>query len=223
MNTYQLVASLVGSLAWPVAALVILFFLRRPLAVMLKGGRLKIVKAGPSGVELEYFDEKIEEARRELSRTSDLTSPTPPAPGPRPGSMNELKLRANAELLAMQIDADFLVEMHQLIELKPAAAVISSFKRLTDLLRVIIKIKDPESAKENSYISAMELARRALTLGVITQPEMSAIEELAEGRNIVLRGRSRAIDEKRAIAYTAIVYGLLKSITDRMAISSVPD
>lgn len=72
-------ASLVRSLAWPIAAVVIIVVLRAPLARALSGP-VKRWKAGPSGVEIEYWEQAIDEVRAELDQSPELSTTTPAPP-----------------------------------------------------------------------------------------------------------------------------------------------
>ncbi|TMR97559.1 hypothetical protein [Nonomuraea basaltis] len=65
MSGFQLVASLVGSLAWPVAVVVAVVVLRRPLAAVL--GRAKRVEAAGVAVELAEVEQARESVEEELA------------------------------------------------------------------------------------------------------------------------------------------------------------
>lgn len=68
MSGFQLVASLVGSLAWPVAVVVAVWVLRRPLAATM--GRAKRVEAAGVAVELAEVEQARESVEEELAQAS---------------------------------------------------------------------------------------------------------------------------------------------------------
>lgn len=116
MNMLEFVASLVQSLAWPVAAVVIVLVLRAPLARALSGP-VKRWKAGPSGVEVEYWEETIEAARAELEQAA-------PAAAALPGVDNDLV---------------------RLVEVSPRAAVMEAFARIEGELRDLVPREETEA------------------------------------------------------------------------------
>ncbi|MEV0149711.1 MULTISPECIES: hypothetical protein [unclassified Nonomuraea] len=68
MSGFELVASLVGSLAWPVAVVVAVVVLRRPLASAM--GRAKRVEAAGMAVELAEVEQAREDVEEELAQAS---------------------------------------------------------------------------------------------------------------------------------------------------------
>ncbi|MEQ4723796.1 hypothetical protein [Nonomuraea sp. B19D2] len=70
MSGFQLVASLVGSLVWPVAVVVAVWVLRRPLAAAL--GRTKRVEAAGIAVELAEVEQAREDVEQGLAKAEPL-------------------------------------------------------------------------------------------------------------------------------------------------------
>ncbi|GAA1770141.1 hypothetical protein [Nonomuraea bangladeshensis] len=66
MSGFQLVASLVGSLAWPVAVVVAVVVLRRPLAAVM--GRAKRLEAAGVAVELAEVEQARESVEEGLAQ-----------------------------------------------------------------------------------------------------------------------------------------------------------
>ncbi|MEV3981740.1 hypothetical protein [Nonomuraea sp. NPDC049758] len=66
MSGFELVASLVGSLAWPVAVVVAVWALRRPLAAAI--GRVKHLEAAGVAVELAEVEQAREGVEEELAQ-----------------------------------------------------------------------------------------------------------------------------------------------------------
>ncbi|MEU5863530.1 hypothetical protein ABZ815_20335 [Nonomuraea sp. NPDC047529] len=66
MSGFELVASLVGSLAWPVAVVVAVWALRRPLAAAI--GRVKHLEAAGVAVDLAEVEQARESVEAELAQ-----------------------------------------------------------------------------------------------------------------------------------------------------------
>lgn len=95
MDTFQFIASLVGSLAWPAAAVGMTIFLRRPLIDLLR----RTVSAEGFGAKLtfaarlEQVREVVEQAREEQSpdlRSHSDNAATPGLPPPTQEALREL-------------------------------------------------------------------------------------------------------------------------------------
>jgi hypothetical protein len=125
VDTKQFVASLVSSLAWPVAVVVILLLFREQLRKLLDTP-LKRLKAGPSGVELE-FDRIISEAAAQVE----------PLPQLEPARES-----ATADL------ADVAA-------LSPAAAVLDGFTRVEEKLRTRLRDAGDQRADEQRGAMAL--------------------------------------------------------------------
>lgn len=194
----QFISSLVQSLAWPGAAVAMVFAFRRPLSRILSSRPVKIFKAGPQGLEVEFFDEKLQEAQAELSEAIASQPAEPSTPSPLPGGA----------------ESDFVTEMQQLAEVSPPAAVMASFARLERVLRDAVVSVDGEGAggRPTRFLSARALARKAREQGLISQPELAAFDDVAVLRNVVAHGDNADLDKERALAYVDLVRQMIISI-----------
>lgn len=95
MSAPEFISSLVDSLAWPAAVIAMVVILRSPLSGLLTGP-VKRWKAGPSGVEVAYWEEQLSEARRDLEESPDLVG-VEKQPGLAPDGLVE-ELRPLTEL-----------------------------------------------------------------------------------------------------------------------------
>lgn len=200
----QFISSLTHSLAWPIAAVVMVFAFRKPLTKIMGDRTVKALKAGPQGFSVEFFDETIDEVRTELedsekpeSEESTEKPSAPPPPGENTG------------------EKDFMAEMQQLAEISPAAVVTQSFARLERTLRVAVNSaespgRDGDAVK---FISARQLARKARDQGIISSAELFAIDEIAGLRNVIAHEGNVDIDKERALSYADLVRQLLFSIS----------
>lgn len=170
------------------------FILRRPLVDMLQRGRLKRLKAGPSGLEVEYFDEKLQEARAELGenpvqQAEPVISPAPPMNG-------------------QVVRDDFLDEMRQLAEVAPSAVILESFARLERTLRDAVE----SNAEARRPASIVALARQAVEQGLLTDSEFAAFKDITVLRNVVAHTSTANLDAERALEYAAIARQLIIAI-----------
>ena len=200
MNWLEFISSLVGSLAWPVLAFLIVIILRQPLAKMLTQRPVKVVEAGPTGVRIEYVDEKLEEAQSELVEARAEK---------RDADGQKAELSGDAD----QAPDDFMVEMEQLAAVAPSAAILESFARLEMVLRNGLEEQYlKEVAPQRRFASARQLARFAVKRGLITESEAAAFDDVAVVRNLIAHGQARDIDAERALYYVSIVRQLMISI-----------
>jgi len=200
MNWLEFISSLVGSLAWPVLAFLIVIILRQPLAKMLTQRPVKVVEAGPTGVRIEYVDEKLEEAQSELVEARAAK---------RDADGQKAELSGDAD----QAPDDFMVEMEQLAAVAPSAVILESFARLEMVLRNGLEEQYlKEVAPQRRFASARQLARFAVKRGLITESEAAAFDDVAVVRNLIAHGQARDIDAERALYYVSIVRQLMISI-----------
>jgi hypothetical protein len=178
MNGLEFVASLVNSLAWPAAVAVIVLALRTPLANAVSGP-VKRWKAGPSGVEVEYWEQAIEEARAELEQSPEVGSDRTALPG---------------------LDD----ELARLVEVSPRAAVMEAFARIESEM---VTLLDGDS--ETVRVGGTRLARMAHEQGRISDETLKAIEGMAVLRNLAAHGRSGEIDTTRALEFVVLADAVL--------------
>jgi hypothetical protein len=118
VETKQFIASLVSSLAWPVAVVIIVLLFREQLGKLLDAP-LRSLKAGPSGVELE-FD-------RTISEVAAQVEPLPQLEPPRESATADL-----ADVAA----------------LSPTTAVLDGFARVEEKLRARLRDAGDQRADE---------------------------------------------------------------------------
>jgi len=202
----EFISSLVGSLAWPVAVVTLVAITRKPLSKML--GKLsersvKKFEAGATGVKIEYFDEKLEEARTELEEARierpDLSIEQPVLPPSEP-----------AKVPGSVYASDFMYEMRQLAEVAPSAAVLESYARLERVLRETLET-DTDKHRRPAYVR--ELVRRAVEKGLIAPSEALVFDDVAVLRNLVAHSSTADLDVQRALSYCAIIGVLIESLT----------
>jgi hypothetical protein len=168
---------------------------RKPLVRILSSRPVKTLEAGPKGLKVEFFDEKLAEARTELEEAATPEVPSPPSPATPP------------------VSTDFVTEMQQLAEVAPTAVVLESFARLERVLRDAVDKVDGDGQKPTRPVSVRALARRAVELGLMSAPELSAFDDVAVLRNVIAHGGTTELDKGRALAYADVVRQLIISLS----------
>ena len=153
MDVLEFVSSLVGSLAWPVAVVVLVWVLRPELKHLAAGG-VRRWKAGP--VEIEYWDRERSEVRESIRREL-------------PAAVGE-----GGELAAA---GGLVEELAEVVEAAPAAAVLEAFTRIEVELRRIVEAGGVE-ADGLERMAARQLAHVAFRHGLVTAESVNAVEGL---------------------------------------------
>jgi hypothetical protein len=138
MGWMEFVSSIVGSLAWPVAAVITASVFRKQLREVL-GTRLHKIKAGP--VEMELFDRKLAETEAEVD----------PIPGPAKTS----------GALPEGVAAD----LGSIVATSPAAAVMEAHARVERRLREILSDAGMNDTRPGVRQLARTAAEKGLITG----------------------------------------------------------
>ena len=184
----EFTVALVDAAAWPVAVLVLAILFRGALHA-LASGEVRRWKAGPSGVEFEYWDHEAaavkEAVREELPSAIDK---------------------------AFELESPLIDQLHRVAQETPAAAIIQAFATVEAELRRIVVTGGPTAEAEASRMSARRLAVLALDADLITPESASAIEGLTVLRNLSAHGQAHQLDAGRAAEYLlladAVMYAL---------------
>jgi len=187
VNWMQFTSSIIGSIAWPLAAVVLALTFRASIRKLLLGP-VKRVKAGP--VEMEYWDRATSSARQELRRAREGEN------GP----------------LSAQISPTHALqrELRELAKADPAAAVLEGYERIERELREVLRRR---RIHFESAMSAPELAELARQHGVIKQEAANAVEGLTVLRNLAAHGAAdQGLSVQRAVEYVNLVAAVLYSL-----------
>lgn len=194
MNGLAFAASLVQSLAWPAAVVVIVIFLRKPIRTVLSQALLRRVKAGP--LEME-FDQVQAEVRDELARSPELADAQVPASASQ----------------AVAPVSSLREELSTLAELSPASAIGEASKRIEiRLAEMLDDSGDPPRRK----LAIRAMARLARERGLISDETLAAIEGMSVLRNLVAHVRGD-IDVDRALDYLALADAVLYALRAKPA------
>ena len=195
MEWLEFAARLTEALAWPLAALAGILLLRQPLSRLLSSQRVKRLKAGPGGVELEYWDAAVEEAKNELAADVRRERTLPKVVG------------APEEEVAGR---PFREEMRTLARIAPRAVVLESFSRLEQLLRTELGVEVAPS--RSGFVSIRTLGRLAEERRLLTPRERAVLEDLIPLRNAAAHSAADDLDEARAIEFSELVRQLIIAV-----------
>lgn len=182
----EFIAFLIGSLAWPMAVLAMAWMFRSSLGRLLSGD-IKRWKAGPAGVEVEYWEKAIAEARQELAQD---------------------RASAPAEVAAAEEGPrEFRHEMTELAEISPRSAVLESFRRVELQLRSMLERVGVEQVRPTG---ARMMAETALQHGLSTAATVDAIRGMSTLRNLAAHGHEDSeIDQVRAVEFIDLAEAVL--------------
>lgn len=201
MNGWQFVASVVGSVAWPAAIVLLAVLFRRSVRQLLTGD-VKRWKAGPSGLEVE-FQESLPAIRREVEKGREAV-PGPPA-------------AAAAETAAAPGDStpdvtpSFREEMLEVAKRSPRAAVLESYDRLEALLREKLKASGLDTRRLPT-LGAPGLADLARLRGLITPETETAVNGLTVLRNLTAHDRESELSYEKAVEFIDLVMAIMFAV-----------
>jgi hypothetical protein len=196
MSWLEFISSMTNALAWPLIVAIVLFGFRRAITRLLPD--LRRLKAGPTGVEMEW-ERKLEEVREELKAA--------------PMTDEEVRARIEKEaanvLAFEQTSGGFLREIEDLAKVSPTAAVLEAYRRLEAVLRRAIRERHPDIPDRDVTLTS-RLIKLAIDDGLIRPQENAALQDLRILRNRLAHGaETRSIDYGQAMEYAELVRQLI--------------
>jgi hypothetical protein len=184
MSGLEFTAALVKSLAWPVAIMILAFIFRPSIHRALLQG-IRRWKAGPGGIEVEYFETKVEELEQAVAREVFV-----------------------AQEPINESDASLLNELEEVARISPSAAVGEAYSRVEGALREAAQTAGLDTARVVGR-RLVDIARRGQ---LITEETASAVEGMAVLRNLAVHGGVADLDQRRAKEYLALADATLYAI-----------
>ena len=204
MSGFQLTASLVSSLAWPIVAVAVLIFVwfkRHVISELInlhsthEGRALKRLRAGP--VELEW-DQLIETTVKQITDIEPEPLSARKTREPEPASAR--KTRVSEELL-------------HLSRRNPTAAILEAFDRVDEKLRAILVNPKELVDGEPATPSFNAMAFRAFSQKRISGEIFNAMNNLGRLRNEAAHRVGRDdITSEQAYEYLVIVDQVLEAL-----------
>jgi hypothetical protein len=189
-----------AALAWPLIVAVILLSFRKSISRLLPD--LRRLKAGPTGVEMEW-ERKLEEVREELEAV------------PMTDEETRARIEAEAANTLSEIEPSsktFLREIDDLAKVSPSAAVLEAYRRLEAVLRRAIRERHPDLPDRDLTLTS-RLIKLAVNDGLILPQQTIALNDLRVMRNSLAHGaETRSIDYGQAIEYAELVRQLIIQI-----------
>jgi hypothetical protein len=183
----EFISKVVGSLAWPTAAGVAAWRLKKPLTKLLKGRRLGAVKAGGFEATLTPVEKALDEAKESV--TAIVTQP--------PLDDVEVEQRTDAERYATVDDQpletgittgrDDDSRLYEIAAVSPIGAVVSSFQRIEVALAesaVVLGHRDDFRASLNTNLVRLK------SEGVLDDGDLNTIAQLQKIRDLALHTAS---------------------------------
>jgi hypothetical protein len=201
VDTKQFIASLVSSLAWPAAVVVVVLLFREQI-VRLLAEPMKRLKAGPVDIEFDRIAATVE---AQLGPASEGAS------GESQQLGAQISFDAKLDIARQSAPGSALRDLAERAEIWPSGAVIEGFGRVEEELRNHLEAAGhPQSL--STRLGAVALARRARDAQIITPETFEAVEGLAVLRNMSAHGRGADVTQERALDYLALVDGVLFAI-----------
>jgi len=179
----QFVASIVQSIAWPVAMVVLALTFRTPLTELIQ--RLTAIK-GP-GVEV------VAEAR--LSAASAVVSAVA-------DSVHESRVGAPQDQFGFE-------HLWALAETQPASAVLQAYEVVEIVLRGILGA--PELGSGDNYLPT-KAVRVAAEKGLVEESSIAAVDGLAVLRDLVVHGGAGDVTSQKAGEYVSLVFATVYAL-----------
>lgn len=182
MSWLEFTAAIIGSLAWPIVALVAIILLRKPLVGLIPLLR----RAKYKDLELE-FGEEVRELRQEAEAT---LRPLTTAPGP------------------VGPEEDSLL---QLASVSPRSAVVEAWRLVESSARRAIESRGV-SAEGGRSLTGPQLTRTLGLAEVLDNPTRGLMDRLRMLRNQAVHADDFFVDEASAREYVQIALALARRI-----------
>ena len=188
MNVLEFISAVVSALAWPIAVIIAVVVLRRPLRHLLS--RLETFK-GP-GVEAT-FQRQVEEAKEEAALA------VAGLPSVQEGDKSQQERLEYSDLL-------------RLADVSPRAAILETWLRIESTLTDVAMRMDVSADTRRGPLSLMEALERHGTIA----PEVgSALRRLRNLRNVAVHTQDLDISKDSVVDYIETANFILRSLKER--------
>lgn len=167
----EFVASLVGSLAWPLAVVGAVVLLRKQLAAAFRDRAVEAFELGPGGIKLSLVDRVLKDAGAAITSASVSAD--------QPAQLGEH---------AASRDRD---ELHQLAAISPNAAILDAFARVERALSAVV-----DRGPGAGFLPARRLAQLAVEQRWLSPEVAVSVEDLSRLRNAVAHGEGYVTREQ---------------------------
>jgi hypothetical protein len=189
MTWMQFIASMVGSLAWPIAIIVILVVFHRPLVRVIESLRRLSYK----GIDIDFGQELAKVAATPAAEAL-LKAPVEPA-----------KVDDHTEAASGTLDSDINPEIATLVAISPAAAVVQAWQQIEHSLRDAMKrLGFDKRLQDGNYLRQTVLLRDG---GYIDDETSRLLNSLRKLRNQATHApeTGQIINSEDALDYARLV------------------
>lgn len=189
MNWMAFVASLVGSLAWPIAATVIVLVFRKELKKLIPD--IRHFKAGPLAADFGRALEEVEEQVEDVEEAEDLPQ---------------------REFLVMPPDP--LEIAVKLADTHPPAAVVEGWKVFEEELREGSRRMNLDGS---ARLSDRRLLKDLIQRDLLPKGIDRTVDELRRLRNVAAHNPALALSKSQALEYVDVLRRIIYLVRDRLA------
>jgi len=190
MDILGFIASIIGSLAWPLVVLLCVFLLRKPLAQLI----LLVRELKYKGLEID-FGERLEQLEEQADRDS-LPSIQPVA------EMGQ----------APSPEVRYWETIERLTEISPRAAIAEAWRRVEWALEDYFRRLGLQ--RPSSYQGMLRVLR---SLERVPRGAMSLFEDLRVLRNRAVHARDFDLDSQTAVEFARLAERLIASLESERA------
>ncbi|MGI4801659.1 MAG: hypothetical protein ACRYF2_10190 [Janthinobacterium lividum] len=196
MDWLTFVASMSGTLAWPLVAITALIIFRVPFRTLVsQSGKRKVtVKGGGAEVVISEELDRIEETSPSTLKIENKT----PQNSDQTVAENKEKNFSNAFLEALAAE----------VELPPAYIISQSWLRLIDEVRLALQYAGVEASGRG--IGSVVILSRAHTAGFLSSDEFQQLQDLRKLRNQVVHDSEVSVSSTDALRYSTLANRLIE-------------
>jgi hypothetical protein len=186
MTTMQFIASLVGSLAWPLGVVTI--------AVIFRDQIRRLLTRPVSGVRVGPFEMKWDLERVEVAASV----------GPQPVGASDVGVAPATSVIEM---------VGSTVTTSPIGAVLEAHAAIERELRDLVARAVPDASVARAPIR--QLLRIAIDHGLISPETVNALEGITVMRNLAAHGQASDVTPERAQDYLALAEAVLYTLRQK--------
>jgi hypothetical protein len=186
MTTMQFIASLIGSLAWPLGVVTI--------AVIFRDQIRRLLTRPVSGVRVGPFEMKWDLERVEVAASV----------GPQPAVVSDVGVGPATSVIDLSVST---------VTTSPIGAVLAAHAAIEKELRDLVTKAVPNDSAARAPMR--QLLRIAADHGLITPETANAVEGITVMRNLAAHGQASEVTPERAQDYLALAEAVLYTLRQK--------
>lgn len=209
MDMKQFVASITGSLAWPVAALLILFLFKKEVAARLPALlKLKL----PGGIEAEFNKDLVTVAAA-VGSSEDASAQTPGEPAVQAGANDApfKKWTASIDVLNLMVPEPDPIALSA----NPTGVVMEAWKSLESVLRAASILANPNVHISNR-LAFSAILKYLAAASFLTSDELDTLRKLKSMRDLAAHSQE-PLSAESASSFAEISDRLARILNTRIS------